>query len=978
VSTPGAASSPGALSSPGRVSSPGIASSPGTLSSPGRYSSPGIATSPGASSSPGRVSSPGVASSPGRYSSSGALSSPGRASSPGTQSSPGRASSPGMAAYQPERDQDLDVEVEAPRARSRDLGSAPSWDGNSVVSTGWDAPSVVAHWPEQEALSDDVTDLRDRALNAPQVDAAAIAAPLPEPAADLDLGAEAGQADDPEAVLAMLRAQGLYEPAGETSPAWTERAAVERGGTRLRNTLIGVWVSALLLTGGGYFGWLQWVAHRHAQAAQMVAEAKAAAFDGDFSRLIDAERLLRMARDKHPRSLDIPRLELFVHAQRVLENGSRDVSSLRIAVARAEQAHADAAYVDAGRAVLAVYAGTAADAASLLAQAQKSAKGEPALLYVVGRLEQRTGEAGAANELQAAATAAPDLIAAQIALAEQAEQAGREEEAIAAFEAILKRRPDHLRARLWRSFLRVDRDDPQKTLPALEALSKDARASAPIDRALWSLVRARLHARQGQRPDAIKALNEAFAAGASEPRWLALIAAEARRLGQLGLAQQAAGQAVALAPRAVAYRALLASVLIERKDGERALSVLSDVTATEPALLLMRARAALLVGEPDALKSGVSAIETYLADHAGDVAASALSIRLHAAIDPSAKLLADAKALRKRAPGDPSALRALADTALALHAGDEAKSALEQLVASSPDDAEAHQLLGRARRMAGDAAGAEASLRRALELTPGYPAALTALGSLLLDEGKYQDADAVYQDLCKQSQLSCRLGRAEALIGLRKLDDAQVQLSGVAQAQQSSSAVRETAARLAIARKKPGEAIELLRPLVDAGTRETMTLVLYGDALYAAEQVNPAAGAYEAALAIDAELPEALLGRAEVHLRAERPGEALELLDRAKASLATRLRAPEARARMLTLFGHAYVQRAKRGDLEAARDALRQAIALSPPAEAYFWLGEAVAGKITPEAAAALKHYLELEPSGPYAARARRSLGPLL
>jgi tetratricopeptide (TPR) repeat protein len=157
-----------------------------------------------------------------------------------------------------------------------------------------------------------------------------------------------------------------------------------------------------------------------------------------------------------------------------------------------------------------------------------------------------------------------------------------------------------------------------------------------------------------------------------------------------------------------------------------------------------------------------------------------------------------------------------------------------------------------------------------------------------------------------------------------------------------------------------------------------MTLVLYGDALYAAEQVNPAAGAYEAALAIDAELPEALLGRAEVHLRAERPGEALELLDRAKASLATRLRAPEARARMLTLFGHAYVQRAKRGDLEAARDALRQAIALSPPAEAYFWLGEAVAGKITPEAAAALKHYLELEPSGPYAARARRSLGPLL
>ena len=287
-------------------------------------------------------------------------------------------------------------------------------------------------------------------------------------------------------------------------------------------------------------------------------------------------------------------------------------------------------------------------------------------------------------------------------------------------------------------------------------------------------------------------------------------------------------------------------------------------------------------------------------------------------------------------------------------------------------------MLGRARRMLGDADGAEASLRRALELTPGYPAALSALGSLLLDQGKYQDADLVYQDLCKQSPLSCRLGRAEALIGLGKLDDAQVQLSGVAPAQQDSPAVRETAARLALARMKPGEAIGLLRPLVEGGARDTSTLVLYGDALYAAEQVNPAAGAYDAALAIDAELPEALLGRADIHLRAERPQDALEMLSRARTALSTRLRAPEVKSRMLTLFGHAYVQRAKRGDLEAARDSLRQALAGKPPTEAYFWLGEAVAGKITPEAASALKRYLELEPTGQYAGRARRSLGPLL
>jgi tetratricopeptide (TPR) repeat protein len=509
-------------------------------------------------------------------------------------------------------------------------------------------------------------------------------------------------------------------------------------------------------------------------------------------------------------------------------------------------------------------------------------------------------------------------------------------------------------------------------------MSKSARASAPIDRILWSLARARLRERQGQRPEAVEAVRDALSAGGTEPRWLALIAVEARRAGQLGLAQQAAGQAVAAAPRATAYRSLLASILIERQDGEHALSILSDESANDPSLLLMRAQAALLAGEPEALRSGLAATETFLSANANDVAATGLRIRLRAALEPNPKLLSEAKALIKRAPGDPVALRALADAGLALHAPDEAKAALTQLVAAAPDDAESHQLLGRAKRMAGDAAGAEASLRRAVALSPNYPAALSALGSLLLDEGKYEDADAVYQTLCAQSPLSGRLGRAEALIALGKLDDAQIQLAGVAQPQQSSPAVRETTARLALARKQPGEAIALLRPLVEADAQDVGKLVLYGDALYAAEQVNPAAAQYDAALAVDAELPEALLGRAEVHLRAERAGDALGLLEKAKSALTTRLRAPEVRSRMLTLFGHAYVQRAKKGDLEMARDMLRQAIAGKPAPEAFFWLGEAVGGRITPEAASALKHYLELEPDGFYAARAKRSLGPLL
>jgi tetratricopeptide (TPR) repeat protein len=155
-------------------------------------------------------------------------------------------------------------------------------------------------------------------------------------------------------------------------------------------------------------------------------------------------------------------------------------------------------------------------------------------------------------------------------------------------------------------------------------------------------------------------------------------------------------------------------------------------------------------------------------------------------------------------------------------------------------------------------------------------------------------------------------------------------------------------------------------------------MTLYGDALYAAEQVDSAAGAYEAALAIDPDLPEALLGRADIQLRANHVKDALPVLDKAKQALSKRIRPPAVQARRLTILGHAYVMRNKRGDMETARETLREAVKVAGvPPEAYFWLGEALGGKVSPEARGSYQRYLELEPHGRNEARARRALGPL-
>jgi tetratricopeptide (TPR) repeat protein len=213
------------------------------------------------------------------------------------------------------------------------------------------------------------------------------------------------------------------------------------------------------------------------------------------------------------------------------------------------------------------------------------------------------------------------------------------------------------------------------------------------------------------------------------------------------------------------------------------------------------------------------------------------------------------------------------------------------------------------------------------------------------------------------------------LIGLHQLDDAQVQWEGVAERYRDTAAARQTGARLALARNKPGEALTLLQPLTQGEDRQASVMALYGEALYAADQVDASAGAYDAALELDSGLPEALIGRGEVEVRAEKPDEALEHLVAAEAALKARIRPPELASRMWLLTGRAYIQRNKRGDLESARAALTQATAIvEVDPIAFFWLGESWAGKNTPEARAAYERYMTLAPEGEFAARARKAL----
>lgn len=864
-------------------------------------------------------------------------------------------------------------------------------DGPTSISIGL---SLTAPRVQEDTFDVSIDDAagfgaEDASGLAPLSEQATAAVQIDEP--DVQLGARVGQQEDVHAILRMLEQSKIFEPPTRgTEAVWAQRGDVSKSGSRIGRTLMVVWGVAVVLAGGGYFGWRYYVEKRHQEAHRLVVQSRHEAQVGDHASLVDAERHLRFARDLNPHDAEVPTLLLFVQAQRALEEGSFDAGYLAPTVTAARRAHANAAYIAVAQAVLKAAETDSAGARTELSTALRLNGSNAFILYLAGRLEQRLGDAAAIEHLAAAVQRDPSLVAASIALAETKSDDGQRDEALALIDAALARSPNHLRARLWRTFLSADDADPTAGLAQVEQLAARLTVGAPTDRVLVELARARLLRRKGENEPAGAAVDHAMEAGASEPRLLALVAAEARGAGRLDRAQQAAMQAVQSSPSNGDFRKMLAQIQVERRDGVGALTTLRGLSTQDPDVLILSARAALLVGSAESLQLAATALDQFVTEHP-DAATEAKALRIRAKIRlGDVTLLAAARELSHDAPGDPTVLLALADAALAANDAATATATLTQLATAEPNEPDVFYLLGLARKLAGDAEGAEHNLQHAVQLSALHNEALEALAALYLDLGRYEDADHSYQELSHrvgitngvQASTLGRVGRVEALVGLARLPDATVQLEGVRASDRTLPRARMAAGRLALALGHAGEAVTQLRPLAEeAATKSAQSLSLYGDALFAANEIDTATTTYDAALLLDAQSPEALLGRARVAVRAEHAEDAIAYVARLQTSLATHIRPPALRAAGLTALGRAKLMEQRARFRAAARDAARTALhdataLVGAPAEAFFWYGESLTDTDATAARAAYTHYLELAPQGEFAARARRAMSP--
>jgi tetratricopeptide (TPR) repeat protein len=732
---------------------------------------------------------------------------------------------------------------------------------------------------------------------------------------------------------------------------------------------------------GSGFGWKLYQNVRRSKGIELVATANQALLSGEYAAINQADAYVREALAYHPSRTSIAKTRLLIAIHRALENGKGERDALQVVIHQTEN-EVDKGVVHAARAVIALLNNDTAAVQKEVELAQSGPRNDPELLVISGLVTQRLGFEKSERYLKAAVDQEPAALAAAIALAELEREKDMRVDALKIIDGVLKKAKGNLRGALLKLDILADEEGPKRILAELKALSPIREHGGPIDRLLETLLQARLSQREGDPGNATRLFEKAFELSKSDAFLLNLVARSAFRSARLDDAKRAANLAVTLLPEEPVYRRLLAEVLIASRDVEGAFNALKPLPENEPYHVIARAYAALESDATEKLEATIAEIDAYRATTALlPIEMETVRVRLQARINADQALFERAKQLVSRAPEDFRVLRAVGEVALALGNTREANHRFTKLVAIAPDNADSHFLLGQSLRAMGNADEAQKSFELAIEIAPDHAGALDGLGKLHLERGEYAEADEIYQHLSRVETTSPvgQLGRADALRGLGRYKEATDVLGSLPKEMMMSDAVVEAKARVALAWGRTRIAFALLTPLTESTRVTASELVLLGDIFNALDRIDPASRAYSAALKLDPNLPEALFGAATVADRAGHYDKAIDVLNRLLRSLDTLVRPPEFRAIALATLGRAHVERVNGATSEEAYHALIKAMTFGPvPNEAYFWLGESIAGIRATEAKSAYRRYLELEPNGRYAARAKLALTPRL
>ena len=242
------------------------------------------------------------------------------------------------------------------------------------------------------------------------------------------------------------------------------------------------------------------------------------------------------------------------------------------------------------------------------------------------------------------------------------------------------------------------------------------------------------------------------------------------RRGRPQEAEEQFRRAVALAPDLLPPRQHLARLLLQQDRADEALAELRAAAKLGP----LERRLALWLADAELERGDAAAAAVQLESVAarfGSVRALMELARLQARAGDNQAAADTLQRALEIAPNSEEALEARAKVALALEHPVVAIRVLEALTRMHPEAADHAYLLGVARLQVAELGGAVETLQRSLEIEPGRPLPLLALGQALAAQKRYAEAaDALRESLQRDP------GNAETLAVLSEAEEGLGQL----------------------------------------------------------------------------------------------------------------------------------------------------------------------------------------------------------
>ncbi len=494
----------------------------------------------------------------------------------------------------------------------------------------------------------------------------------------------------------------------------------------------------------------------------------------------------------------------------------------------------------------------------------------------------------AAAEIAAALAIDPQNDRALLVKADLLRLNGDVDRAVALYDGILSRSPDSLTARLGRANLRIITHD----LAGAQEDVKQILVAAPDDVAT-NYLQALIYVRSNEL-DKANVILEKFASRFSDfPPGLLLMGSVELALGQTAQAETNLTHFMAQKPDSSIGARMLAEIALRQHDPTKAIALLEPVTKASPddaATWALVASAYLASGQND---KASAALDRAAAGGGSNLQLDAGVAVTRFAVGQTDRALAELQEVFDREGGPGIAGPALIMGDLKAHRIPAAATAAEAFVKSEPDNLVAQNLLGLVRISSADLKGAEQIFETLASKHPEFTVGARNLAEVYLAEGRTDDAIRAYRAVLvhHNDDMPSHLALANVLLGANDVN----------------GAVEELKAAAAVTPNDPAPLLRLAN-------------------LYAAAQKWPEA--LTVLHGLDAQFPNNL-DVADLLARTQ-----LASGDKA-ACLATYKRAVDSAPKSAVLLARFSLALTAADDLDGARKALDQALALDPKNDSY-------------------------------------------